>query len=134
MSNTNKSPAELKTKQKEAKSILVNLLLASMMIGFALISTFFEFETMSAKIVMATVIIAATLLGVFLLVRWLKSLDEYERGINARACMIAVYSSLIYLPFQYLSEINLIPEINIAFLFLFIWFVYLISMISIVHK
>ena len=128
------TPAEQKEKTRETKSILVNILLASMMIGLSLISSFFEFDTLASKIVMAAVIIAATLLGIFLLVRWLKSIDEYERSINARASMIALYSSLIYLPFQYLSEIELIPEINIVFLFMYIWMIYLVAMIFIVRK
>jgi hypothetical protein len=83
---------------------------------------------------MATAIIISTAIGIFLLTRWIKSLDEYEVVINARASMIALYSSLLYLPFQYLSEINLIPEINIAFLFMFIWLVYMLAMFFIVYK
>ena len=129
MSNEIKSPAELKAKARETKSIFVNLLLASMMIGLALVSTFFEFESFSSKIVLASVIIVATLLGAVLLVRWLKSLDEYEKGINAEASMFALYSSLFYLPLQYISEIGLIPEIHVGIFFMYLWFMYLCKLI-----
>ncbi len=134
MSQNIKSPAEKKAKQRETKSLLISLFLASMIVIFALISTFIEFESSSSKTIMATAIIISTAIGIFLLTRWIKSLDEYEVVINARASMIALYSSLLYLPFQYLSEINLIPEINIAFLFMFIWLVYMLAMFFIVYK
>ena len=124
------TPAEQKATHRETKSILTSILIASIIIGFSLISTFFEFKTFSSKIVMATLIIAATLLAFFLLVRWLKNLDEYEIQINAHACMIALYSSLFYLPLQYLSEIGLLPEIHVAFFFMFLWFIYLVSIIT----
>ena len=134
MSQNIKSPAEKKAKQRETKSLLISLFLASMIVIFALISTFIDFESSSSKTIMATAIIISTAIGIFLLTRWIKSLDEYEVVINARASMIALYSSLLYLPFQYLSEINLIPEINIAFLFMFIWLVYMLAMFFIVYK
>ena len=125
-----KTPAELKAQHKEKKSLIENIILASLMISFALISNFFEFETLSSRIVMAAAIITASLLGLFLLVRWLKSLDEYESGVNARASMIALYSSLLYLPLQYLNEIGFLPEVHIIFLFMFMWLVYLVSVLT----
>ena len=134
MSQNTKSPAEHKAKQRETKSLLINLFVATMIVILAVASTFFEFESSNSKIIMSTAIIISTVVGVFLLTRWIKSLDEYEAGINARASMIALYSSLLYLPFQYLSEINVIPEINIAFLFMFIWLVYMFAMFFIVCK
>lgn len=124
------TPAEQKVTQRQTKSILVSIFIASIIIGLSLISTFFEFESFASKIVMTTVIVAATLLAIFLLISWLKSLDEYESQVNAHACMIALYSSLFYLPLQYLSEIGLLPEIHVAFFFMFLWFVYLVSVIK----
>jgi len=121
------TPAEQKEKQRQTKSTFVNLFLASIMICFSLISTLVEFETFTSQIVMAGFIIAATILSLILLVRWIKSLDEYEFNLNARACLVALYSSLLYLPLQYLSEIGLLPELHVTFLFLWIWFAYLIA-------
>lgn len=121
------TPAEQKAKQRQTKSILVNILIASIIIGFSLISTIFEFDSLSSQLVMAALIVAATLIAFILIVRWLKNIDEYERQVNAHACMIALYSSLIYLPLQYLSEIGLLPEIHVGIFFMFVWFVYLVS-------
>ena len=129
MQTTNKSQAELKVQKKQSKSILVSLLIAFLIIALAVITTFFEFETYASKIVIAAIIVSTSILCSILLVRWLKSIDEFESTVNARACLIAMYSSLLYLPIQYLSEIGLIPELHAAFLFMFMWFVYLIAIV-----
>lgn len=121
------TPAEQKERTRETKSIFVNILLASIMIGFALITTLFDFESLTSQVSMAVLIIVSTLIVGFLLVRWLKSLDEYESQVNAQASMIALYSSLLYLPLQYLNKIGLLPEIHIAFFFMYLWIVYLIA-------
>lgn len=113
MHNTTKSPAELKAKKKEIKSLFTQLIIA-----FALISTSFDFETLMAKVIFATVIIITTLVCTFMLIRWVKDTDEYEFNINAKACFVAMYSSLLYLPLQYLSELGLIPEIQTVFFFM----------------
>jgi len=122
--------AEQKSQHRERKSIFINLLIATVIIGFSLVSTFFEFNNLKAKYLMATLIVAATVIAAFFIINWLKSLDEFEAQMNAKASMTALYSSLFYLPFQYLSEINLIPEIHVSIFFLFIWLVYLISIIT----
>jgi len=124
------TPAEQKSKTRDAKSIAINLLVALIIIIFSLISTFFDFETFASKLVMAGLIIAATLLALFLIIKWLKSLDEFEKQINNHACMVALYSSLFYLPLQYISEIGLIPEIHVGIFFMFMWFVYLVTVIK----
>ncbi|MBT8142437.1 MAG: hypothetical protein HKN88_02775 [Gammaproteobacteria bacterium] len=121
------SPAEQKEKQRQTKSLVVNLVIATVIIVFAFAATFFEFEALSAKVVFAAGIIAASLLCFILLVRWIRSLDEFEYNLNARACLVAMYSSLFYLPLQYLSEIGVLPEIHVVFLFMGIWIVYLIA-------
>lgn len=121
------SPSEQKTQQRQTRSIVINIVIAALMIAFAMIATFFDFESLASKVVMASAILATSLLCLFLLVRWLKSLDEFESALNAKACLVAMFSSLLYLPLQYLSEIGLIPEIHITFLFMYIWFVYLIA-------
>jgi len=127
MINAAHNSGEQKEKQRQTKSIAINLVIATIIILFALVSTFFEFEDLASKIVLASGIVAASLLCMFLLVRWIKSLDEFEYTINARACLVAMYSSLLYLPLQYLSEIGLIPELHVAFLFMGVWLVYLIA-------
>ncbi len=124
------TPAEQKAKHREKKSILINILIASIIIGFSLVSTFFEFESLSSQLVMAALIVAATIIAFILIVRWLKSIDEYEYQINAKACLIALYSSLFYLPLQYLSEIGLLPEIHVGIFFMFLWAVYTVSLIA----
>jgi len=121
--------AEQKAHDKETKSILINVFIATMIISFALASALFDFENYKSKIIMAFYILIATILTALFLIKWLKSLDEYEKQINSQASMVAFYSSLFYLPFQYLSEIGLIPEIHIAFFFMFIWLVYVSSIL-----
>ena len=124
------TPAEQKSKKRQSQSILVNIFIATMMISFAFSSTFFEFETLKSKVIMAVYILTATIITAYFLIKWLKSLDEYEKQINAHACMVALYSSLFYLPLQYISEIGLIPEIHVAFFFMFLWLVYLLTVIK----
>ena len=128
------TPAEQRSKQRQTKAIVVNVIIATLIIGFSLISTFFEFKDLSAKIIVGSGIIAASLLCFFLLVRWMKSLDEYEFELNSRACLIALYSTLFYLPLQYLSEIGLIPELHAAFLFLGMWLTYIIALVILLTK
>jgi len=82
------TPAEQKVKLRQKKSITVNLVIASLIIGFSIISTFVEFEALSSKLIMASLIIAASFVCCFLLIRWFKSLDEYEYQLNAKAALI----------------------------------------------
>ena len=124
--DTNNS-GEIKEKRRHTKSLVINFIIASLMIGFALITTFFEFEALTAKLVIAFAIVAASLFCGIMLARYLKCLDEFEKRINADACSVALYSSLLYLPLQYLSEIGLIPELHVAFLFMGMWFIYVLA-------
>jgi len=130
----NLSSAEKKVASKQNQAIKINLFIAALIIGLSLVSTLFEFNSLKAKYAIGSVISIATIICFFLIVHWMKSLDEFEFNLNSRAANIALYSSLFYLPFQFLSEIQLLPELHIAFLFMGMWIVYVIALIYISYK
>lgn len=127
MTNDTNNSGEKKEKQRQVKSVMINLIIASLIMFFAFITTFFDFDTLSSKLVIASAIIVAAFFCGIMLVRYLKSMDEFEYTLNARACLVGMYSSLLYLPIQYLSELELIPELHVAFLFMGMWFIYLLA-------
>jgi len=93
-----KTPAEQKAKSRQTKSIALSLIVATVIVVTSFVVTFVDYETFAARVVIAGVIIAVTLFCFIGLIRWFKSIDEYEFNVNAKASQIALYSSMFYLP------------------------------------
>ncbi len=128
------SPAEKKSKQREVRSIFGSIFTAFLIIAMALISTTVDFETPSSSLIFAAVILAATLFVLLFLIRYFRNMDEYERSINANASMVALFSSMLLLPWTYLHKLGFLPELNVYFGFMFMWLTYTLSMFYFHHK
>ena len=118
------SSAELKTQQRQTRSLFGSAIVAMLIIGFALISTMVPFESLSSKILFSGLITAATLICFFFLVRWAIGMDEFERAITANAALVALYSSLLLLPWTFLHKLGFVPQWNVHIFFMFLWFIY----------
>lgn len=122
------------TKKRQRTLLTHSIFLAALLLTFSFIS---KLLVKNAAIPVAghiTLIIVAILIGAFLVLRLLTMQDEYERILNGKAAMIALYSTLLIAPWRYLNNLGYLPTLEAHNFLMLIWVAYLAALIRYSYK